>query len=35
MSAIRKEVVIGDRRLLLGDVLEILPTLREGRCGGN
>lgn len=27
MSAIRKEVVIGDCRLLLGDCLEILPTL--------
>lgn len=27
MSAIRKEVIIGDCRLLLGDCLEILPTL--------
>lgn len=27
MSAIRKEVVIGECRLLLGDCLEILPTL--------
>lgn len=27
MSPIRKEVVIGDCRLLLGDCLEILPTL--------
>ena len=27
MSAIRKEVQIGDCRLLLGDCLEILPTL--------
>lgn len=28
-SPIRKEVVIGDCRLLLGDCLEILPTLRK------
>lgn len=27
MNAIRKEVIIGDCRLLLGDCLEILPTL--------
>jgi site-specific DNA-methyltransferase (adenine-specific) len=27
MTAIRKEVVIGDCRLLLGDCLEIMPTL--------
>lgn len=27
MSAIRKEVVIGDCRLILGDCLEVLPTL--------
>lgn len=30
MSAIRKEVVIGECRLLLGDCLEILPTLGGG-----
>jgi len=30
LSAIRKEVVIGDCRLLLGDCLEILPTLGGG-----
>jgi len=27
MSAIRKEVIIGDCRLILGDCLEVLPTL--------
>lgn len=27
MSAIRKEVVIGDCRLILGDCLEVMPTL--------
>lgn len=27
MSAIKKEVIIGDCRLLLGDCLEIMPTL--------
>ncbi len=30
MSPIRKEVVIGDCRLLLGDCLEILPMLGGG-----
>ena len=29
MSAIKKEVVIGDCRLILGDCLEVMPLLRE------
>ena len=27
MNAIKKEVIIGDCRLLLGDCLEVMPTL--------
>jgi len=30
MSPIRREVIIGDCRLLLGDCLEILPLLAGG-----
>lgn len=34
MNPIRREVVIGDCRLLLGDCLEILPLLGGGHGRG-